>query len=161
MTSPQTPPPRPPRTLLGNLTQMAHQVRSHLGLRQPKLKEGAKVPRLEVYNPKDGSREVYPLVGDRYTLGRSESQSRRDSGHIVVNNDLVSSRHLSLTRSSQGTFQIDDGVLERQPDGSSRAKRSTNGLYWGKRRIKGLLLHHNDRLVLGRRTWRRWWNYAI
>ena len=149
MTSPQTPPPRPPRTLLGNLTQMAHQVRSHLGLRQPKLKEGAKVPRLEVYNPKDGSREVYPLVGDRYTLGRSESQSRRDSGHIVVNNDLVSSRHLSLTRSSQGTFQIDDGVLERQPDGSSRAKRSTNGLYWGKRRIKGLLLHHNDRLVLG------------
>ena len=139
MTSPPNP---PPRTLLGNVshlaTQMAHQVRSHLGFHQPKLKDGAKVPTLEVFNPKDGSREVYSLVGDRYTLGRSSTRAKQDPGHILVNNDLVSSLHLSLTRPSHqdGTFQIQD-------------ERSTNGMYWGKRKIQGLILHHNDRLALG------------
>jgi membrane peptidoglycan carboxypeptidase len=117
---------------------MAHQVRSHLGFHQPKLKDGAKVPTLEVFNPKDGSREVYSLVGDRYTLGRSSTRAKQDPGHILVNNDLVSSLHLSLTRPSHqdGTFQIQD-------------ERSTNGMYWGKRKIQGLILHHNDRLALG------------
>jgi membrane peptidoglycan carboxypeptidase len=117
---------------------MAHQVRSHLGFHQPKLKDGAKVPTLEVFNPKDGSREVYSLVGDRYTLGRSSTRAKQDPGHILVNNDLVSSLHLSLTRPSHqdGTFQIQD-------------ERSTNGVYWGKRKIQGLILHHNDRVALG------------
>lgn len=131
-----TPPPRTVlKSTLAGLTQMAHQVRSRLGVQKPQLKPGAKVPILEVYNPKDGSRERYELVGDRYTLGRSESRAKRDPGHIVVDNNLVSSLHLSLSK-EQNQFQVQD-------------QRSTNGLYWGRRRIEGMALQHNDRLVLG------------
>ena len=131
--------PPPPRTILkstlAGLTQMAHQVRSRLGTPKPQLKPGAKVPKLEVYNPKDGSRKFYELVGDRYTLGRSESRAQRDPGHIVVNNELVSSLHLAVKRKGAG-FEVLD-------------QKSTNGLYWGRRRISGMVLQHNDRVVLG------------
>jgi membrane peptidoglycan carboxypeptidase len=132
---------------------MAHQVRSQLGLGKPKLKPGAQVPTLEVYNPKDGSRQVYDLVGDRYTLGRSTSQSQRDPGHIVVHNELISGIHLTLSRNARtrGNFQVNDGDGQRG---------STNGLYWDrpflqglyrhKQRIRGMVLQDNDRLILAK-----------
>ncbi|MBV4303431.1 FHA domain-containing protein, partial [Alistipes onderdonkii] len=78
--------------------------------------------------------EVYPLLGDRYLLGRSSK-----SCDIVVRNPVVSQVHLSLSRNAQkrtSPFVIKD-------------ENSTNGIYQGKRRIKQLKLRDGDVLTLG------------
>jgi len=79
--------------------------------------------------------QVYPLLGDRYLLGRSSK-----SCDIVVRNPVVSQIHLSVSRDSRSA-----AITLRNQDESS-----TNGIYRGKRRVTALELHHGDILTLTR-----------
>lgn len=74
----------------------------------------------------------YPLVGDRYTLGRS---SRCD---ITIRNPVVSQTHLTLKRNRKRprSFIIQD-------------EQSTNGIYRGNRRYKTFSVFHNESFTLG------------
>jgi pSer/pThr/pTyr-binding forkhead associated (FHA) protein len=75
-------------------------------------------------------------VGDRYLLGRSSQQS-----DIVVNSPIVSQIHTSITRDPNRPgrpFVMKD-------------KKSTNGLYRGKKRLNYWVMQHGDVLTLGPR----------
>ena len=82
MTPPQ--PPRKPQTVLGAITQ-AVQTIAKVNFNQLVLKPNAKVPELWVQDAGAAKAEVYPLLGDRYLLGRSSKSS-----DIVVR---LASRH--------------------------------------------------------------------
>lgn len=132
MNSPQ--PPHKPQTLLGQLTQAVHTIQARVDFSKLALKPNAKVPELWVQDAGADKAEIYPLLGDRYILGRSSK-----SCDIVIRNPVVSQIHLSLSRdSSQSTpvFVIKD-------------ENSTNGIYRGKRRVNTLELRHGDILTLG------------
>ncbi|HEY9886774.1 MAG TPA: transglycosylase domain-containing protein, partial [Candidatus Obscuribacterales bacterium] len=125
-------PPPPPRTLLGNVTQAFKAVQQKIEFSQIALKSGAKPATLEV--DYQGKVEQFPLLGDRYLLGRSSDQS-----DIVVGSPIVSQIHASLTRDPNRPgrpFVIKD-------------KQSTNGLYRGKKRLNYWVLQHGDVLTLG------------
>ncbi|MHC5720890.1 MAG: FHA domain-containing protein, partial [Nostoc sp.] len=77
---------------------------------------------------------VYPLLGDRYILGRSSKSS-----DIVIRNPVVSQIHLSLSRNS----------TQYTPVFVIKDENSTNGIYRGKRRVSSLELRHGDILTLG------------
>jgi len=91
------------------------------------------VPELRVQDTDADKADVYPLLGDRYSLGR-----RSKSCDIIVRNPVVSQIHLSLTRTGrrQKSFEIKD-------------EGSTNGIYRGRRRIASKLLRHGDIFTLG------------
>lgn len=131
MSSPQ--PPKPPKTLLGQLTQAIQTVQARVNFQALALKPNARVPELWVQDAGADKAEVYPLLGDRYLLGRSSR-----SCDIVVRNPVISQIHLSLERygRSQNSFLIKD-------------ENSTNGIYRGKRRLSSLVLRHGDILTLG------------
>ena len=125
-------PPSPPRTFLGNVTQAVKAVQQKIDFSQIALKAGARPATLEVEY--QGKVERFPLLGDRYLLGRSSQQS-----DIVVGSPIVSQVHASLTRDPHRPgrpFVIKD-------------KRSTNGLYRGKKRLNYWILQHGDTLTLG------------
>jgi hypothetical protein len=130
---PPTPPPTPPKTLIGVLTQAVQTVQARVDFSKLALKPNAKVPELWVQDADADKADIYPLLGDRYVVGRSSKSS-----DIVVRNPVVSQIHLSLTRDSQrpGTFILKD-------------ENSTNGVYRGKRRLDRLPLRHGDVLTLG------------
>lgn len=131
MNSPQ--PPQKPQTFIGQITQAVNTIQARVDFTKLALKPNAKVPKLMVYDAGASQAEEYPLLGDRYILGRSSSCD------IVVRNQVVTKIHLSLSRdSSQNTpvFTIKD-------------ENSTNGIYLGKRRINALELRHGDVLTLG------------
>jgi len=134
MAAPQTPtpPPKPSKTLLGTLTQAVQSARVNFS--RLKVKPNARVPELWVEQGETGQKEVYPLLGDRYLLGRSSQNC-----DIVVRNPVVSQRHASLSRDS------------RKPGSPFvlRDEDSTNGIYRGKRRLTKLPLRHGDVLTLG------------
>lgn len=131
--SPQ-PPSQPPKTLLGALTQAVRTVQAKVDFSKLQLKPNARVPELWVQDADSPKAEVYPLLGERYLLGRSSK-----SCDIVVRNPVVSQVHLSLTRDQrQGNTPF---VL--------RDENSTNGIYRGKRRLTKLSLRHGDVLTLG------------
>ncbi|MGG6296567.1 transglycosylase domain-containing protein [Leptolyngbya sp. AN02str] len=134
MTVPQVPPPspNPTRTFLGTLTQAVQAAKVNFS--KLKLKPNSKVPELWVQDSDVAQPEVYPLLGDRYLLGRSSR-----SCDIVVRNPVVSQVHLSLNRDS------------RKPGAPFvlRDEDSTNGIYRGKRRLTKLALRHGDVLTLG------------
>ena len=132
-----TQPPRPnssttpPRTLLGTVTQVFQNV-ARVDFNKLVLKPGARVPKLVV--DYDSQRQVYDLVGDHYVLGRSSKTS-----DIVVRSPLVSQTHLTLTRDRNrpgNPFVLKD-------------KKSTNGTYCGKKRLKTFKLEDGDVLSLG------------
>ncbi|MDD1414140.1 FHA domain-containing protein, partial [Dolichospermum sp. ST_con] len=132
MSSPQ--PPQKPQTLLGQVTQALNTIQARVDFSKLALKPNAKVPELLVHDAGTNQSEEYPLLGDRYILGRSSK-----SCDIVVRNQVVSQIHLSLSRdSTQNTsvFTIKDEL-------------STNGIYLGKRRINALELRHGDVITLG------------
>lgn len=131
MSSPQSPPP--PKTLLGQLTQAVQTIQAKVNFQALALKPNAKVPELWVQDAGANKAEVYPLLGDRYLLGRSSR-----SCDIVVRNPVVSQIHLSLDRygRKQRSFVIKD-------------ENSTNGIYRGKRRLNSLILRHGDVLTIG------------
>jgi FHA domain. len=106
MSSP--PPPQPPKTLLGQLTQAVQTIHAKVNFQALALKPNARVPELWVQDAGADKAEVYPLLGDRYLLGRSSK-----SCDIVVRNPVVSQVHLSLERygRSQRAFVIKDEKL--------------------------------------------------
>ncbi|NJM69315.1 MAG: FHA domain-containing protein [Scytonema sp. RU_4_4] len=132
MSSPQ--PPQKPQTLLGQITQAVQTIQARVDFSKLALKPNAKVPELWVQDAGADKAEVYPLLGDRYMLGRSSK-----SCDIVVRNPVVSQIHLSLSRDS----------AQRQPVFVIKDENSTNGIYRGKRRVNSLELRHGDILTLG------------
>jgi hypothetical protein len=132
MSSPQ--PPQKPQTLLGQITQAVQTIQARVDFSKLALKPNAKVPELWVQDAGADKAEVYPLLGDRYILGRSSK-----SCDIVVRNPVVSQIHLSLSRDSN----------QRTPVFVIKDEESTNGIYRGKRRLKSLELRHGDVLTLG------------
>lgn len=131
MSSP--PPPQQPKTLLGQLTQAVQTIQAKVNFQALALKPNAKVPELWVQDAGADKAEIYPLLGDRYILGRSSK-----SCDIVVRNPVVSQIHLSLERYGRKgrNFIIKD-------------ENSTNGIYRGKRRLPALILRHGDILTIG------------
>jgi penicillin-binding protein 1A len=131
MTPPQ--PQRPPQTILGQLTQAVHTIQAKVNFSQLALKPNARVPELWVQDADAPKAEIFPLLGDRYVLGRSSK-----SCDIVVRNPVVSQIHLSLARDQQRprSFVLKD-------------ENSTNGIYRGRRRINALPLRHGDTFTLG------------
>ncbi|MBD2446550.1 transglycosylase domain-containing protein [Nostoc sp. FACHB-152] len=132
MSSPQ--PPHKPQTLLGQLTQAVHTIQARVDFSKLALKPNAKVPELWVQDSGADKAEIYPLLGDRYILGRSSK-----SCDIVIRNPVVSQIHLSLSRDS----------TQRKPVFIIRDENSTNGIYRGKRRLSSLEMRHGDIITLG------------
>ncbi|MEH2375053.1 transglycosylase domain-containing protein [Nostoc sp.] len=132
MSSPQ--PPHKPQTLLGQLTQAVHTIQARVDFSKLALKPNAKVPELWVQDAGADKAEVYPLLGDRYILGRSSKSS-----DIVIRNPVVSQIHLSLSRN----------FTQHTPVFVIKDENSTNGIYRGKRRVSSLELRHGDILTLG------------
>ncbi|MGB3613362.1 MAG: transglycosylase domain-containing protein [Elainellaceae cyanobacterium] len=127
-------PPNRPKTLLNTLTQAIDAVRDRVDFSRLALKPNARVPHLLVQESTMDQAQAYPLLGDRYLVGRSSKQC-----DIVVQAPIVSQVHGSLARDSKkpgSNFTIQD-------------EKSTNGVYIGKRRIKTLTLRHGDQLTLG------------
>lgn len=134
-TPPSKPPsPSPPKTLLGAITQAVRTVQAKVDFSKLQLKPNARVPELWVQDADSPKAEVYPLLGERYLLGRSSK-----SCDIVVRNPVVSQVHLSLTRDQR----------QRNAPFVLRDENSTNGIYRGKRRLNKLPLRHGDVLTLG------------
>lgn len=126
--------PNPARDFWQSMTQTVTQavqtVHSRFDWQQVSLRENARTP--ELWVEFKGQRQVFPLVGDRYILGRS--QSRAD---IIIDAEIVSGTHARLKRlSSTGVFQIQD--LD-----------STNGIYRKRDRLQTGELHHGDVITLG------------
>ena len=93
-------------------------------------KPGKQVPEIRVQDG-DRQKQVYPLHGDRYTIGRS---SRCD---ITIRNAVVSQEHCSLSRNRKKprSFLVRD-------------ENSTNGIYRNKKRLKSLSLFHGEQFTL-------------
>lgn len=129
------PPPNvpPPRTVFGALTQLVRQARTHLDLSKVELRPHARVPKIEIEEGTGLPPRTFPLVGDRYILGRSSQTS-----DIVIANPIVSQTHASFNRS------------RRKGSGFTvRDEGSTNGIYWRKKRYNSLELRHGDHITLG------------
>lgn len=133
MTPPQ-PPNNQPKTIFGALTQMVQTVHARIDFSKLALNPKARVPELHIQDLESGRTDKYPLLGDRYLLGRSSK-----SCDIVVRNPVVSHIHFSLTRDSRkphAAFTLTD-------------QKSTNGIYFGRRRMEQATLYHGDRFTLG------------
>ncbi|WP_421655151.1 transglycosylase domain-containing protein [Leptothermofonsia sp. ETS-13] len=137
-----TPPsPRKSQTIMGAITQAVQTVQAKINFSKLKLKPNARVPELWVQNAGAEKAEVYPLLGDRYLLGRSSQ-----SCEIVVRNPVVSQVHLSLNRDNQPKGKL--SYFFRAPF-VLKDEKSTNGVYRGKRRIRKELLRHGAVYTLG------------
>lgn len=99
----------------------------------PQLKQGAKVAKIKIRNGQESKIYVYPLLSDRYTIGRSRTKC-----DIVISNEIISQVHAVIERDVKRR----DLFLVRDLD-------STNGVYLGKKRYKSLPLRHNDIITLG------------
>ncbi|ASC69729.1 Penicillin-binding protein [Halomicronema hongdechloris C2206] len=132
MTRSSPPNPPPPRTLLGKVTQAFQRVQAQVDFSKLALKPGARVAELHV--DYKGQTSVYPLLGERYILGRSSSEC-----DIAIRSPIVSQVHASLTR---------DRTRPGHPF-ILKDKKSTNGIYRGKKRITQTRLHHQDVVTLG------------
>ena len=96
-------------------------------------KLGSNVPELKVRNPQTKEVQTYPLLGDRYVIGRSSRAC-----DISITNDIVSQVHCAIYRKKgqKNKFLLVD-------------ENSTNGTYLKKRRLKKLELRDGDRISLG------------
>ncbi len=127
-------PPQQPKTQLSQMITVAVQkLHRKVNFGGVKLKKGARVPKLRIWDVAGKKPETYPLVGDHYLVGRSSTKC-----DLVINNPVVSQIHFSLHRDRQypNTFNLQD-------------ENSTNGIYLGKRRLSNHLLIHGDQIVLG------------
>ena len=121
----------PKKTLLAQLTQAIQ--RTKVNFTQLALQPNARVPQLLVQDADAPEPDTFPLLGDKYVLGRSSQTC-----DIVVRNEVVSQVHLSLTRDRKKgvTFLLKD-------------EGSTNGIYRGKKRVERIILQNGDRFTLG------------
>ncbi|MFN6535596.1 MAG: transglycosylase domain-containing protein [Nostoc sp. EkiNYC01] len=119
------------RTIVSNISQIATTLVETF----PQLKRFARVPKLIVRNPSAG-KEEYPLLQDRFILGRDRRVS-----DIIVDNPLVSKEHLSIQRKNSlpnKPFVIND-------------RGSQHGIYQGNKKIdREFVLTHGDVLTLGK-----------
>lgn len=115
------------------MTQAVQTIHAKINLARVRLKKGAKVPELLVYEEAATSAKTYPLLGDRYLLGRNQNQC-----DIVVSNSVVSQVHLSLRRDPQNkrSFLLRD-------------QNSTNGTFRGSKRIRYTSLYHGQVVTIG------------
>lgn len=127
-------PPHKPQTLLGQVTQAVKTIQAKVNFQALALKPNARVPELWVQDAGADKAEVYPLLGDRYLIGRSSK-----SCDIVVRNPVISQVHLSVSRDSS----------QRGQPFVIKDENSTNGIYRGKRRVKSGELRHGDIFTLG------------
>ena len=113
------------------VTQAVQKIQAKVNFNSSNFKSGDRTPQLRVKEA-NGKEEVYPLAGDRYTLGRS---SRCD---ISIRNPVVSQTHLILKRNRKKprSFIVQD-------------EKSTNGIYRGKRRFKTFSLFHGESFTIG------------
>ncbi len=127
-------PPRNSQTLLGNITQVVKTIHASVNFSRLALRANAKVPELWIQEAEATPTKKYPLLGDRYLLGRSSQAC-----DIVIRNPLISKIHLSVSRDSNranAPYIIKD-------------ENSANGIYNGKKQISSLPLRHGDILTLG------------
>ncbi|MCL2932807.1 MAG: transglycosylase domain-containing protein, partial [Trichodesmium sp. MAG_R03] len=127
-------PPRNGQTFLGSVTQVLKTIHASVNFSRLALRPDAKIPELWVQEAEATPAKKYPLLGDRYLLGRSSQAC-----DIVIRNRLISKIHLSISRSSNrahAPYVIKD-------------ENSANGLYNGKKQISSLTLRHGDILTLG------------
>jgi penicillin-binding protein 1A len=132
--NPNSPDTQPPKTFLRAVTQVIQQVQAKVDFNRIALKPNARVPELLVQEAGETEAKAYPLLGERYVLGRSSRNC-----DIIVRSPVVSQTHLSLSRDTK----------KRHPRFVMRDENSTNGIYLGKRRLLAIELHHNDILTLG------------
>ena len=126
------PSPLPPKkTLLAQLSQVIQRTR--VNFTRLALKPNARVPKLLVQDADAPEPDIFPLLGEKYVLGRSST-----SCDIVVRNEVVSQTHLSLSREKKkgNTFLLKD-------------EGSTNGIYRGKKKIDRIVLRNGDIFTLG------------
>ena len=114
------------------ITQAVENIQSKVNFDSRHLKPETKVAQLKIIEKDASQPEVYPLLGDRYTIGRS---SRCD---IKIRNPVVSQTHLSITRNKRNirSFIVKD-------------EQSTNGVYRGQHRFKSFSIYHGDTFTLG------------
>ncbi|WP_448525508.1 transglycosylase domain-containing protein [Parathermosynechococcus lividus] len=112
------------------LTQAVETVQARFDWSQVPVQETAR--KTELWVEGAGARRGYPLLGDRYILGRS-----RTKADILIDSEIVSGCHAELRRlTPTGVFEIRD--LD-----------STNGLYRGRQKMAVDVLHDGDVLTLG------------
>ncbi len=121
----------PKKTLLAQLTQAIQ--RTKVNFTRLALKPNARVPKLLVQDADAPQPDTFPLLGEKYVLGRSSQ-----SCDIVIRNEVVSQVHLSLSRDRKkgSTFLLKD-------------EGSTNGIYRGKKRVDRITLRDGDTFTLG------------
>jgi membrane peptidoglycan carboxypeptidase len=121
----------PKKTLLAQLSQVIN--RTKVNFTRLALKPNARVPKLLVQDADAPQPDVFPLLGEKYVLGRSSQ-----SCDIVVRNEVVSQVHLSLKRdrTKNNSFLLKD-------------EGSTNGIYRGKKRVDRITLRNGDTFTLG------------
>ncbi|WP_310429037.1 transglycosylase domain-containing protein [Chamaesiphon sp. VAR_48_metabat_135_sub] len=121
----------PKKTLLAQLTQAIG--RTKVNFTRLALKPNARVPKLLVQDADAPQPDIFPLLGEKYVLGRSSQ-----SCDIVVRNEVVSQVHLSLKRdrTKGSTFLLKD-------------EGSTNGIYRAKKRVDRITLRDGDTFTLG------------
>ena len=127
-------PPRNSQTLLGNITQMVKTIHASVNFSRLALRPNTKVPELWIQEAETTPTKKYPLLGDRYLLGRSSQAC-----DIVIRNRLISKIHLSISRNSNranAPYVLKD-------------ENSANGIYNGKKQISSMTLYHGDTLTLG------------
>ncbi len=128
-----TPPnPPQPRTLLKTVTQAFQAVQAKVDFGKLAVKPGARAAQLEV--TVNGQPTAYPLLGEHYIMGRSNSQC-----DIVAPSPIVSQVHATLTR---------DPHRPGQPF-VMKDRNSTNGIYRGKKRLTQAVMNHGDIYTLG------------
>ncbi len=138
-----TQPPLPPRrsqTVLGTLTQAVKTTFTRIDFSKLKLKPNARVPELLIQDADAPKAQVFPLLGDRYTVGRSSK-----SCDIVVRNPVVSQVHAVIKRDRKQKFL----GLPTRSRFVIRDEGSTNGMYRGKRKLKSTILYNGDIITLG------------
>ncbi len=114
------------------ITQAVETIQANVNFDSLHLNPETKTPQLKIRENDSSPPEVYPLLGDRYTIGRS---SRCD---IKIRNPVVSQTHLSISRNKKNirSFVVKD-------------EQSTNGVYRGQRRFKSFSIYHGDTFTLG------------
>ncbi|MEO1068084.1 MAG: transglycosylase domain-containing protein, partial [Cyanobacteria bacterium J06638_6] len=126
------PEPSQPRTLLRTVTQAFQAVQAKVDFGKLSVKQGARAAEIEV--TVNGQPTTYPLLGEHYILGRSTSQC-----DIVAPSPIVSQVHATLTR---------DVNRPSQPF-VMKDRKSTNGIYRGKKRLTQTVMNHGDVYTLG------------
>lgn len=120
--------------MLGSITQAVQTIYARVDFSKLVLKPDARVPELEVLDAEVPQPSTYPLLGDRYVLGRSSK-----SCDIVIRNPVVSQVHLSVSRDSR----------QKKAPFVLKDENSTNGVFLGRRRVNTIPLRDGDTFTLG------------